>query len=507
MSASAEALRTQWSNPADILSILLLIGGDIVQKAIAQLVGHEVRLPGTRTYLSIAPVAFSFGWVSYGFSNLLAAAGNMRLMPPSDLRSIVVNCSNGFVRENHSWVLGRLLRDHEMRHHVDPRSTGEGGRAESIRIDIFHLGSRSSPSCDAIWWLGWATLVTQIIIAIIPGVFYGDWAIILVTLSGTTFAAVTCALPQWAEEKWATSSKLAHDKVFCLTRGNGHLHIMVFIGSHGSQDLEVLATRTMGIRAETRWISFALAILWICLLITMSGLKDHTWFLISIGGLGMLQNILAAGVSREPRASNFHLTKFRSAPTIIGRRQNYTDDTDANVNLEEDLQGLSHLDAWASKEQRPRVGRDDGLPPLRELSPMPRWMISMSEEDGVPSWLKALRPDRVQRASSAQRGFRRFKHYIRGLYRLDTETTSDVIYAVGVHGALMELEKWVPTAGLSMLQIFFPAGLQYHDEAIRDNVHKKFWKRAYHTRSIRRKAGQKRLADERKRGGLDSKLR
>ena len=30
--------KSQWSNPGDILSLLLLIGGDIVQKAIAQLV-------------------------------------------------------------------------------------------------------------------------------------------------------------------------------------------------------------------------------------------------------------------------------------------------------------------------------------------------------------------------------------------------------------------------------------------------------------------------------------
>jgi hypothetical protein len=48
-----------------------------------------------------------------------------------------------------------------------------------------------------------------------------------------------------------------------------------------------------------------------------------------------------------------------------------------------------------------------------------------------------------------------------------------------------------------MVQTFFPAGLQYHDEAIRDNTHKKFWKRAYGTRKLRAKAEEKRRAEER----------
>ncbi|KAH7150347.1 hypothetical protein B0J13DRAFT_499347 [Dactylonectria estremocensis] len=465
MSSSAESLRSQWANPGDILSILLLIGGDIVQKAIAQLVGHQVRLPGTKTHLSIAPVAFSFGWATYAFSNLLAAVGNMRLMPTSDCPSVLVNCSNGFVRDNRSWVLGRLLRDHEIRHNVDPRGKDEGGRAESIRIDIFHLDSISTTRCDLVWWLGWATLVSQLAIVGVPWALYGDWTIMLVTLSGTTLVAVTCAMPQWTEEKWAVPSKLERDKVTCLTRGNGHLHIMVLIGTRGSWDLETLATRSPVPRTETRWISLILAILWICLLIVISGLKEHTWFLIGIGGLGMLQNILAAGFSRRPGASNFHLTKFQRAPTIIGRRQHYKDDADAKINLEEDLEGLADLESWASTKSGPQSLNTANLR-LRKAPPMPQWLASMSKEEGVPAWLHALKPDHAK------------------------ETV--------IHGALMELEKWVPTAGLSMLQVFFPVGLEYKDESIRDNVHKKFWRRAYHTKSIRKRAEQRRRAEEKK---------
>ncbi|KAI1204679.1 uncharacterized protein F4807DRAFT_324567 [Annulohypoxylon truncatum] len=172
-------------------------------------------------------------------------------MPTADCPSVLVNCFNGFVGKNQSWMLGRRLRDHEIRHTVDPWPQ-EGGRAESIRIDIFHLGPISTACRDPIWWLGWATPVVQLAIVIVPGVLYGDWAIMLVTLSGMILVAITRAPPQWAGEKWATACKLNNDKVACLTRGNGHLHVMVFVGTEGSWDFETLATYTSVIRRETR---------------------------------------------------------------------------------------------------------------------------------------------------------------------------------------------------------------------------------------------------------------
>jgi hypothetical protein len=50
VSATAEATRDQWTYPQDVFSILLILGGDIVARAIAQLAGTW-----------ITPVAFSFG--------------------------------------------------------------------------------------------------------------------------------------------------------------------------------------------------------------------------------------------------------------------------------------------------------------------------------------------------------------------------------------------------------------------------------------------------------------
>jgi len=43
----------QWRNPGDVFSVLLILGGDIVGRAVAQLAGSR-----------LTPVAFSFGTLS-----------------------------------------------------------------------------------------------------------------------------------------------------------------------------------------------------------------------------------------------------------------------------------------------------------------------------------------------------------------------------------------------------------------------------------------------------------
>jgi len=103
---------------------------------------------------------------------------------------------------------------------------------------------------------------------------------------------------------------------------------------------------------------------------------------------------------------------------------------------------------------------------------MPQWLDSMSKDDGIPDWLEPIKP----------------KPTATGVARRQSE----VIYATGVHGALMELEKWIPTAGLAIVQVLFPSGLEYNDQSIRDNVHKKFWKREYHTSDLRKRAEARR---------------
>ena len=58
----------QWQNPEDVLSLLLLIGGETVQQAIVQLNGFRIVVNGppfdddkNQRGFNLTPVAFSFG--------------------------------------------------------------------------------------------------------------------------------------------------------------------------------------------------------------------------------------------------------------------------------------------------------------------------------------------------------------------------------------------------------------------------------------------------------------
>ena len=52
--AASRDFSAQWKNPGDVFSVLLILGGDVVARALAQLSGSK-----------ITPVAFSFGTSSF----------------------------------------------------------------------------------------------------------------------------------------------------------------------------------------------------------------------------------------------------------------------------------------------------------------------------------------------------------------------------------------------------------------------------------------------------------
>ncbi|KAI1090544.1 hypothetical protein F5B19DRAFT_504004 [Rostrohypoxylon terebratum] len=467
---TSSVLRSQWVNPSDLMSLFLLIGSDVVQQAIAQLVGYELHLPGMRQYgIPITPVALSFGWVAYAFSNLVNVVGDMKLLPTDYQPSIVVNCATGFQRGNRSWILNRLLSDHEIKCDAQTRkdieTKGEKFTRDSIRIDIFQLEKDIGPRLDYVWWLGWVAIIIQLGVAIIPWVLYGDYGTLLVTLGGNLLIAVTCALPQWKEEKWP-NAKMFNEGVFCLTRGNGHPYIMVFVGAPGSWDIEKLATGYSPPRKETRWVSFTLAILWTCLLISLSGLQENTLYYMCIGVIGMLHNILAAGATRSSSALNVYMTSYAPVATIIGKRDLYKDDQDAYIDPDERTKELEDIAEQAS------------------------------HGEGVASKNRATATISTRASSSTSEEQWQESNPISNVERTE-EGPSERVVGDGVHGALMELEKWVPTAGLAMVQIFFPGGLRYNEAAIRESGHKKFWSTAYATKSIRKVSDEKRRKEKR----------
>lgn len=280
-------LRSQWMNPNDILSVLLIIGGDIVQKALAQLAGHR-----------IVPVAFSFGWVAYAFASLMSILGDGKLMPPTtDCPSLIVNGKNGYIRTNNSWVLGRVLRDYEA-------TVGDVGKAFTIAV-FRSKPVYTGPANDWLWYSGIVTMVVQCGVATIPWGLYGDWTVFMVTAAGSLLAMGQGALPQWREEKWACRRKT--HKVMSLTRGNGSPLVMVILGGGVGMDLEDLAAVRAKVLRNTKPLIGVFAMLWIVFLVTVAGLKNHSWFLLGIGCLGMFQNVVAAGAARVPAALNIHI--------------------------------------------------------------------------------------------------------------------------------------------------------------------------------------------------------
>lgn len=328
--APSEIFSNQWRTPTDVLSVLLIIGGDIIQKALAQLSG------GT-----IVPVAFSFGWVAYSFSTVMSVVGDGRLMPAPDYPAKVINAESGYKRDNKSWILGRLLRDYEM-----PLGDNVG-----ISITIFEAQDNAGvPERDFLWWSGVVVIVLQLGIAAIPCGLHQDWAILLLTAGGILLALTTGALPQWRFEKWACRRETK--KVVSLTGGNGTRHVMVVIGNKKGLDLEDLAAaesprmRRRGedsdrlakrVRDEhgevvkdkdgnhkteirmikgqpaafwiTRTSCLTLAAFWIVFLISVAGWKQNTWYLLAVGGVGMIHNVVVAGAKRSASTTGIHLKK------------------------------------------------------------------------------------------------------------------------------------------------------------------------------------------------------
>ncbi|KAK7903103.1 hypothetical protein LTR67_001120 [Exophiala xenobiotica] len=305
----------QWKNPGDVFSVLLILGGDVILRALAQLSGS-----------GITPVAFSFGWVAYAITAVVSAIGENKLMPLPDCACKVINGKSGYVRDNTSWVIGRIVRDFEawvddpVKEHLAgmiqtrwnqnkknagtdvPKPTQAGLCVSVYRAKPANIGC---PGYDLVYWIGFATTIIQLGIAAIPCGLFGDWGILLVTVIGILLSFASGWLPQWKEEKWACRKN--SDKNVILTRGNGSQHAIVILGDGKGLDLEDLAAGQTNVDVSTSILTRVsvtiLAAFWILLLITAAGLKKNTWFLLAVGGIGILQNIFVAGWRRLSRRS------------------------------------------------------------------------------------------------------------------------------------------------------------------------------------------------------------
>jgi hypothetical protein len=115
-------------------------------------------------------------------------------------------------------------------------------------------------------------------------------------------------LQKWACRNLELQGKKRHGndqaqmKTVILTQGNGSRHTVVVISEGKGLDLEDLAAARSNPKPLTAHIIITLAAAWVVLLLTASGIRDNSWFLLLVGGLGSCQNIYAAGCKRNPKA-------------------------------------------------------------------------------------------------------------------------------------------------------------------------------------------------------------
>ncbi|KAK1252106.1 hypothetical protein MKX08_003293 [Trichoderma sp. CBMAI-0020] len=207
----------------------------------------------------------------FGVYSLASVLGDKRLMPSEpDWPSSVINCSSGYGRTNRSWILGRILRDYELAVEGSPgpeySDLDATGNKVSLRIDIFQIQESEKPQIDQVWVLGWLTIVAQLEISVIPWIQNGDYGIFLITAYG---------------------SGVVGDG---LVRATGRDALVA-----GSP------CRALGV--------FVCCRLWA---------QQNTWFLVLIGGIGMIQNIYASVARRPVSAFNISIKPYSPRPSIVG---------------------------------------------------------------------------------------------------------------------------------------------------------------------------------------------
>ena len=144
------------------------------------------------------------------------------------------------------------------------------------------------------------------------------------TAIGTLLSICTGSLRKWREEKFPCRE--GSRESYVLTRGNGHKHIFIVRGGERGLGLVLddLAGAVPKPSRRTRLLCGLFAFLWITFLITAGGLDDHTWYLLGVGTVGMIQNVFVAGRRRSPESHGIPLSELREPilgkATVKGRR-------------------------------------------------------------------------------------------------------------------------------------------------------------------------------------------
>jgi hypothetical protein len=349
-------LRTQFTDvpgPNSILAVLLLIGSDVVHKAIAQLTGAS----GSH----FTPVLFSFGWPAYAFHILATAFGDRTYLPKSDCPAVVININSRDWRENRSWVIGRLLRDLESEYHNDFRNKNDIYSGLLVRAFTITPKGRNRfgpkvPKKDNVWWSFAVVLVLQLFLAFGP--IYtrpkdGDrnWAIAAITGVGTCLTWLTAGFSAMRKEKY--QGRDGSRSTYAITRGNGHNRVFLIlpdtIDRNGERNesalpyLDEMATGTHKARIETRLLSATFSLLWIVFLVVVAGINYDTWWLFGVGLLGMSHNLFVSSWRRSTAAHGIPLTELRCFRKKIGLYDNNRDSGGNKLGVRDTLLDLEKM--------------------------------------------------------------------------------------------------------------------------------------------------------------------
>ncbi|ORX93550.1 hypothetical protein BCR34DRAFT_646600 [Clohesyomyces aquaticus] len=258
--APSNQLKEAFTKPSDIFSVLLLLGPELVARAAAQQSGCEWRgVP--------FPISFSFG-ISFIYSLMTNRVytrhaslnhRDERLLPSfPDCASLVINGhSTQLIRDYSKW------KDLEVSKKVDAALNRIHEVEKTIKASLSRIGYRS------------------------PAL------------------SLTPCLNQWKREKWIIWQK--RKQPFILTRGNGTQHAFVILANKQGLHPGDLATSTHPASLMTKIDVFVLAAAWVTLLVASTNVYDSSRYLLSIGAVGMLHNILVAAWRQTPRADGILL--------------------------------------------------------------------------------------------------------------------------------------------------------------------------------------------------------
>ncbi|KAH8753056.1 hypothetical protein F5883DRAFT_470952 [Diaporthe sp. PMI_573] len=309
------------------MNVMLLIGGDVIQKAVLQMAGFS----------AVTPVVFSFGWVTYTFNSM--ASGGKDLPDPDHAVTVIPVAPGALPVQNQSFLLGRLMRDLERRTRREIESNSDG-RLSGLIVSAFEIDPAPRPGhdhcgplkpCkDLIWWSFLPFLVVQLVVAAIPIILNRNWSIILITASGNALALVGASLPTIRRNKYAC--RRGSNIPFILTRGMGSRYAFLILPDtvtrrqddvdgppkHNSlprlDDLAYGYTKSQTSYFYSVWLCF----LWVVLLIAVGGLEDDTWYLFAVGSLGMAHSVVVASTPRAPENHGIPLRKTRGTVFQFG---------------------------------------------------------------------------------------------------------------------------------------------------------------------------------------------